>query len=173
MDVARFHALLTAIYDENEGARNAAAFALYRFMRDAPVHPADLTVELRGERHARTERVLQRHVDEITHLQRELAFFRQNADPSLLAKAGRAAQIENRWEAFRQLVGQRLGGFPNGWKATVTRMIGAKKEHVVLWEQGLLRIPDTAFEDMRVAAVPQKAPRMRAPAKPDGLSADR
>src|ERR1051325_3267332 len=128
MDIERLRHLYAALYVENEGSRNAAALTLLRQMKQSGVNPDDLIIEFKGERHARQDRILSRHEEEITRLRRQLAFFQEHADAKLLRKSIRAMAVENRWDDFHRVIGQRLHGFPTGWKAMVKKMVGVSNE---------------------------------------------
>ena len=156
MDTDRLKQLFTALYTDNQGTRDAAALHLYRHLKQEGVHPDDLIVEIRGERHARQDRIIERHQLEATQLRRELAFFKEHADAKLLRKAARTITVENRWESFHHLIGQRLKGYPNGWKGVVRKMVGVTVLRLTLWEQGVVRIPDSAFDLLRTAALPER-----------------
>jgi hypothetical protein len=161
MDIERLRHLYAALYDETEGSRNAAALTLLRQMKQAGVHPNDLIIEFKGKRHARQDRILSRHEEETTRLRRQLAFFQEHADAKLLRKAARAMEVENRWDDFHRSIGQRLRGFPPGWKAMVKKMVGVSNERFKLWEQGVVRIPDAAFDALRTSPIPEVTRRTK------------
>lgn len=156
MESTRLHQLFTAMYSENEGERNAAASALIRHMRSRGLHPSDLVLEERGERHVRTERLLKKIDEDIARLQRENTFYRDNADDKLRAKAIQASMIENRWDEFQALAQLKLGGLKRGWQTRVMKILEINKTRMQNWRMGLARIPDSAFEQLRAATVPSQ-----------------
>ena len=96
IDVVRLGKLIGALNNANEGERNAAAGMLYGWMVANHVHPDDVVVDVKGERDARFDRLMQRFEDENTKLRKENAFFVEHADPNLRAKAQKAGLIESR-----------------------------------------------------------------------------
>lgn len=174
MDIVRFTKLFTALYTDNAGTRDAAGKYLYDWMVANRVHPDDLAIDVQGESQARSERVLKRIEEENTQLRREIAFYRANAEDKLRTKASKAGLIENRWDDFAELIKQRLklSELTRGWQAPVRIMTGVSKIQLTGWQKGLVRIPDTAFEKMRSAEVPNVRKRGR-PKKINGTAGDR
>jgi len=152
IDVVRLGKLITAIYTDNEGSRTAAAGRLYDWMITNHVHPDDVVVDVKGERDARFDRLMQRFEEENRKLRRENDFFVAHADASLRAKAQKAGLIENRWEEFAKLICERLRvkELPaRGWQEPVLEVTGVGKTQLQSWRHGLARIPETAFDKVR------------------------
>lgn len=155
IDVVRLGKLFVALYNANEGERNAAARAFYEWMLASHVHPDDVVVDVKGERDARFDRLMQRFEDENNKLRKENAFYVAQADEKLRSKAQKAGLIENRWDEFAALIRERLHvkELPKrGWHESVIKAIGVSKSQLQNWRQGLVKIPESAFVKLR--AVP-------------------
>jgi hypothetical protein len=170
-DAERYAKLLAALYTDNDGVRNAAASKVFAWMKEHGAHPGDFVVEIKGARHARTERVIARLEEEVERLRKELKFFRENAGGKLREEATKAGLIQNRWEEFAAIVCDRLGltTLPaRGWQERVLKMTGVSKSQLLLWRKGIAEIPEAAFVTMRSAPVPEVVakPRRRRASKP-------
>jgi hypothetical protein len=168
-DVVRLGKLFTALYNSNDGERSSAASLLYNWMRNNNIHPDAIVVDVKGEREARFDRLMQRFEDENRKLRRENDFFRAHTDPKLRAKAQKAGQVENRWPEFEAMICQRMHvrKLPaRGWQEAVMQATGAGKGQLQKWRAGLAPIPDAAFDKLRATpalVITQPPPRKRAP----------
>jgi len=165
IDTIRLGKLIGALYSPNEGERNAAAGRLYDWLITNRVHPDDVVVDVKGERDARFDRLMQRFEDENTKLRKENAFFVEHADPKLRSKAQKAGLIENRWDEFAVLLCQRfhLDDLPaRGWQEPVLGVLGISKSQLQNWKLGVAKIPESAFSKLRAApslTLTKKKPR--------------
>jgi hypothetical protein len=157
----RTQQLFRALFVDNDGARAAAASALYRHLRDHELHPDNLVLDRYGEQHVRYQRVIEYMQRDLVEAHRKLDFLRPQIDRKLWARAERAAGVTNRWAELAELADRRLGGLRRGWKGRVRTMLGVGEKPFRAWERGLAPIPDAVFEVLRAAAVPP--PKARKP----------
>jgi hypothetical protein len=112
-----------------------------------------LVLDIKGEEHARLDRIVERQKSDLTKATRRLAFYEKRLDPKVIAEAERASGVESRWPELVAIAERRLSG-KRGWRAIVMRMLGVGNKTMRNWELGTQRIPEPTLETLTTAPIP-------------------
>lgn len=144
----RLKMLYIAMYRENDGERNAAAAAHYRFLVAQKVHPNSIDLLAGINLIERNEQVIASLESELKRLAAENAYFRRRASAEMLreiVKAG-AIDIAPWFTLYDSLISQWGEPLPQNWQHKLSKLTNMPPSIIKRWELGLVQVPDEVLE---------------------------